>query len=87
MMSTEVQTENWCDDFGNSVRLILGVTYFHGKQILFCTLENPELSCLCIIKGNSVSWVAKPHACPNKYHGIGPVLALHQPVPLVPYTV
>ena len=46
------------------VRIIYGVTHFHGKQILFCTREKPELRRMRIIKGSDNSRVPNIHATP-----------------------
>ena len=46
------------------VRIICGVTHCHGKQILFCTREKPELPRLRIIKGSNNSRVPNIHATP-----------------------
>ena len=57
------------------VRIICGLTHFHGKQILFCTREKREPPRLRIIKGNSVSRVPNIHATCRK---VASRLGLHQ---------
>ena len=58
------------------LRIICGVTQFHGKQILFCTREKPELRRMRIIKGSDNSQVPNIHATPAPCCEQGPLWSL-----------
>ena len=47
------------------MRIMCGVTHFHGKHILFCTREKPEPLRMRIIKGSDNSRVPNIHATPG----------------------